>query len=326
MGRDEVQQLDAGAVELLAGSKDDKQRRFRMLANTGAEIVRPWGRAVFDLSGIETGVKVPILLDHDRGQRVGFADKQQLTDDGLVLFGVLSKATNAGQEVAELSDEGFPWQASIGIHVSSWEELTEDGEAEVNGRTVKGPISIARKGRMLESSFLMAGADHKTHAIALAAAQRNGGRMTPEQFLEAHGDVVAAWKQEAAEQACADLRKDLSVYVAEFDDAAYALKKFTEGRSLLEAKADLSDVLKLKLAEQTAKVAGDVKIMEALQVNAPGVGFDGPAAQGDQPKDADLSLRERAEKLWPKVKGEFANNKNAFLLMAERGEIEELAK
>ena len=60
----------SGMVEVLKGT-DAGPRRFRMVANTGAEFLRRYGRAVADLSGMSVPKKLPILLNHDEDAVVG---------------------------------------------------------------------------------------------------------------------------------------------------------------------------------------------------------------------------------------------------------------
>lgn len=171
-----VEFLAATAEELAAGKR--KGRRFRMSAYTGATILRWWGSMVIDLDGIEAGSKTPILMAHDDQAIVGFSDREERGPrKGLVLEGVVSEATDEGRTVAALADEGFPWQASVGVAPLRFEEVLEGASAEVNGRTVQGPITIIRACRLLESSFVIAGADGATSAEVMSARR---GEWVPE--------------------------------------------------------------------------------------------------------------------------------------------------
>ena len=321
MDREALQNLDATSYEILAPAEGKRQRRFSMLANTGASVQRMFGKAIFDLSGIELGKKIPILADHDSTKRAGYANKAELTEEGLVLSGVLL-SNETGKQIAEESDEGFPFQASIGLSVSEWLEVEEGSTHEVNGREVAGPIAVALKSRLLESSFLMAGADHNTHAIALAAAQQQKeAHMTPEAFLAANPEAVAAWQEEAAQAARTTQRADLGAYLAAFPGReSFATEHFIAGSTLLEAKAALSDVLVTELAAAKAAPAPVDPTLEALATQAPGVGFSGGDNEpGSPPAPTVETLWER-----PEIRSEFRHNHNAYLHMAERGLIQEL--
>lgn len=345
--RDARVNLDATRIELgpetEAGGK--KVRRFKMTAYTGAPVQRWWGRAVFDLAGLEHGDQVPMLFCHDGTRIAGHADKAEITPAGLELEGVVSSRTEEGRLVAELADDGFRWQASIGVEVISWEEVREGFEVEVNGRALMGPISVARRSRLLETSFLPSGADGDTRAEVMAPPQKETV-MDPKAFAAANPAAVEAWKKEGQELGAKQAREGLSAYLAAFPGReAWAAARYTEGKSLLEAKAALADVLGEELAAARAgqekdaaagaaagaAKADDQATLARLRAEAgnPGVGFAGAARQ--DPAGENLSAMEpevRLRKRWlgdAKLRAEFANNLNAYLAYASR-EGEEAAK
>lgn len=329
MSRDALQKLDVVSFTLAdhEEGKDGKKkrRRFKMLANTGDSVARMFGKAVFSLEGIEMAKKIPILADHDPTKRVGFADKAELTDEGLELSGFLLSSA-AGKQFAEESDEGFPFQASIGLQVSQWLEVEAGDTTEVNGQEFAGPISVAVKSRLLETSVLMAGADHQTHAIALS--KEAPMKMTPEEFLAANPEAVAAWKNDADAEARKAQREELGTYLAAFPGReTWAQQQFIKGASLLEAKAALSDVLMEELAAAKAaplappvdpKVAADAEALALLAAKAPGVGF---VAATSEP-----GAKPTLDTLWaePRIRAEFGGNRNAFRLAALKGLIMEV--
>ena len=148
----------------------DAQRRFSGVAYTGEPITNHpyWGTVAFDLSLIQVPDRMPILLNHDGDSIVGFSDEHAVTPEGLVLGGVLSRATRAGQQVTALSDEGFPWQMSVRIQPSRIEELAVGATTQVNGRTLTGPAYIFRESSIVETSFTPTGWDSGTSATALS--------------------------------------------------------------------------------------------------------------------------------------------------------------
>ncbi len=321
MGREEIQKLESGELQILAATEGDKRRRFRMLAYSGAPVERMFGRAVFDLAGIEIAKKTPILADHDLALRAGFSDRHEMTAEGLVLEGFLL-SNEVGERLASESDEGFPFQASVGLRVSQWLEIESGETHRVNGMDVPGPVSVAVTSRLVESSFLTYGADRTTHAVALAA-QSEERIMKPEAFEAANPEAVAAWKDAAADVARLEQREALGEYLAAFPDRLeFAVAKFRLGETLLEARAALSDVLLEELAAAKAappaKPDADAATLAKLAAKAPGVGFDG-ARQGDPTKPT-------AETLWqnPTIQGEFGGSRAAFLQAIGHGLIEEL--
>lgn len=250
-------------------------RRFTMLAYTGAAVERGYGRFVIDMEGIEYRDKVPMLMNHDGDLIAGFADRMTCDEDGFKLSGVLSTATETGRMVAALSDEGFPWQASVGIAVLNREEVAEGAPCTVNGMDFVGPISIGRKAKLLETSFLYAGADSDTHAVALGAQPQE----------------AAVADDKKAPQAD-DGREALRAFLAAFPgEEALAATSFANGKSITDVKLEIAQRDTEALAtvrEELAAVKADrdalaekLATLSALEAEAgnPGVGFSGQVRQ-----------------------------------------------
>lgn len=141
-----------------------KRRRFRMVGYTGAKV--RGGKLAFEAAGFKHRKKVPILLQHDPERRAGYADVIEVRDGSLHLEGYLL-SNKVGREIASDSDEGFPFEASVGLGDVEWEHLDRGETAELNGETVTGPLSIGRRARLSEVSFVTSGADSNTEAVAL---------------------------------------------------------------------------------------------------------------------------------------------------------------
>jgi phage head maturation protease len=288
----------SGSVEALA-AETGQAPRFRMLAYTGAEITRAYGKAIGDLSGIHVPEKLPILLNHDENAVVGYADKAEVTARGLELSGPIIDSEPAGQRVVNLSRKGFPLTASIGFRIEHVERVEEGKTARCNGRDVAGPAAIWRKGALFESSFVTANpADKNTSATAL----KNEAPMTPDEFLKASPDAVKAWKDEAAKAERESLMGRLDAMLKAITDRpAFVLEQFKAGADVTAAKAALADVLVEELKQ--VKVAPPQKpakdpTLEALKQKAgnPGMGFDGNAREQAAGENlANLSPEERAK-------------------------------
>jgi len=178
--------LAAGAQATLGEAKidaegKDERRGFSMLAYTGDEVLlqlqmfAPPERVVFDLSGMSVKREViPILAYHDIHQIAGQSSLIANNGERIDIQGHLSSTTDTGRMVAGLSDEGFPWEASIGLEATKIEEVAEGDTVELNGRTFDGPLVVARKFTLKESSFVPFGADSATSAFALSG----GGSLT----------------------------------------------------------------------------------------------------------------------------------------------------
>jgi hypothetical protein len=201
-------QFKANPFEIGTATESQK-RKFNGVAYSGEPIQGHyyWGDVIFDLESMQIDTPLAALLDHDTGRRVGVVthvSKDNAT--GLKVEGDL--LTNQfGQQVAQDSDEGFPWQMSVYIDPASIEEV-ERGEVTVNGRTLQAPITIFRGGRIREVSFCALGADENTNAVAASHTPKiiNQPEDTDVTELE---KAQAAQKQAEKERddALADLKK-----------------------------------------------------------------------------------------------------------------------
>jgi hypothetical protein len=203
-------------------------RRFSGVAYTGDPINNHpyWGTVVFDMSLIEVPDRMSILLNHETNAIIGFSDEHAVTQDGLVLGGVLSKVTEEGRMAAALSDEGFPWQMSVRLQPSRIEEVMPGGAVMVNGRTVNGPAYIFRESQLVETSFTPTGWDSGTSAIALS----HNNNLIPKEDTQ--------------------MSKELEDKVAQLEG---------ELRTSKEAIMSLTDELQAS-REEKAKLAGDARV------------------------------------------------------------------
>lgn len=150
-----------------AAATDDegqKLRKFSMTAYTGGKMMLGgWPLpVVVDLSGVKVSAKSrPILRDHNPAQIVGHTT--EITTAGSIkLKGVISAANQHAQEVQASSDNGFPWQASIGATPDRVVRVDAGETVEVNGRRFSGPIYVAKQSTLREVSFVALGADDNT--------------------------------------------------------------------------------------------------------------------------------------------------------------------
>jgi hypothetical protein len=229
----------SGSVEVLKGAGTG--RRFRMLAYTGAEITRAYGKAIGDLSGIFMPSKLPILLNHDENAVVGYADRHEVTARGLELSGVILESEPAGLRIVQLSASGYPLTASIGCTVERVERVEEGKSVRCNGRDVSGPATVWRKVRLFETSFITANpADKNTTAEALSARGR-----TPSQVNEGLALLVDLALPRASLEVATALLHEQGL------DAALASVGMTEAsaRGYLRARADgrIGETLHMRL-------------------------------------------------------------------------------
>ncbi|MBB3205444.1 hypothetical protein FHS27_001244 [Rhodopirellula rubra] len=161
----------AAADEPIEGEDKPALRKFSMTAYTGGAMrLGGWPYpVVVDLAGMRVTRKSrPILKDHDRGSIVGHTDDITINDKSLVVAGVISGVGTTAQEVIATSENGFPWQASLGASADKVVFIPEGKIAQANGREQKGPVYIARKSTLGEVSFVALGADDNTEARVAA--------------------------------------------------------------------------------------------------------------------------------------------------------------
>ena len=76
--------------------------------------------------------KIPALLEHVRDWRVGVITEAVADDNGLHETGSFLSNERA-QSIRADADDGFPWQASVGVEAHRIEQLKEGETAKVNG-------------------------------------------------------------------------------------------------------------------------------------------------------------------------------------------------
>lgn len=166
-------ELGTFAVEQPVEGK--KKRTFTGVAYSGEPIVDHWywDRIIFDLDSMQIKGRIPALLEHCSKQRAGAINSHSINyEQGLVISGDLM-SNEYGTQVAQDSDDGFPWQMSVRIEPSSVEEIAADKTVLVNGKTHQGPITVFRGGRIREVSFCALGADDNTSAVAASHSPKN---------------------------------------------------------------------------------------------------------------------------------------------------------
>ena len=235
-----------------------KKRTFSGVAYSGEVITDHWywTRVIFDLDSMQIKGRIPALLEHSSRQRAGAINTHTIShQEGLVVHGDLM-SNEFGTQVAQDSDDGFPWQMSVRIEPAKTEEVAADQTVIVNGKTLQGPITIFRGGRIREVSFCALGADENTMAVAAShnpnqptedtdvtelekAQARIQELETKNSELETQNKQFAAAKREAEITALGkDLGKEFSAEditeMKALDDSAFAfsakqLRQFSAG-------------------------------------------------------------------------------------------------
>ncbi|WP_263577015.1 hypothetical protein [Acinetobacter pseudolwoffii] len=189
--------FQVGSLNVDQAEEGKKKRTFSGVAYSGEVITDHWywDRIIFDLDSMQIKGRIPALLDHSTRQRAGAINSHSIDhQNGLTVSGDLM-SNEFGTQVAQDSDDGFPWQMSVRIEPSAVEEIQAGASVTVNGKVHQGPITVFRGGRIREVSFCALGADDNTNAVAASHS--------PKQFNQPEDtDVTELEKaQQAKEQA-----------------------------------------------------------------------------------------------------------------------------
>lgn len=264
-------------IEAAEGEGEKKIKKFSMTAYTGGPMqVSAYGPpVVIDLAGLTAKAPVPILRDHDLGRVVGHADQVDVAAASLKLSGLVSGAGPDAQEIVASAAAGFPWKASVGARPDKMELVGEGVTTKVNGKTLTGPLYVARKSTLKEVSVVAIGADGKATTRVAASDLFNSDKertMKFEQWLEAMGLKA----EDLREDQLARLR---AKYDAEVKAAATKDPKAIEGTAppaIEPPKFDLASIeicaaehvaaIELKASEYEAKI--EAKQLAELQGKA----------------------------------------------------------
>ncbi len=269
-GEDSVFNLSA-PVKLLAADEDKPKKRSFLITAKTSEPVVVWGETVaIDIKGIRTDAKLPILREHSRTSIVGHGSAFK-KDQTLYIEGEFSETTQDAQEVLALADEGYPWQASIGLFDTSVEYLEAGKTEKVNGHKIIGPAAIVRTSMVREVSFVTIGADEKTAAIALNSDENKHEKenlnMNLHELKEKHPDLVKQIETEtlAATPTYDDGREDgvkaermrvIEIMEAEADSAK-TLTAIKDGTLSVDAYKEFFLAGKKNRADKLEKLEGE---------------------------------------------------------------------
>ena len=186
----------------LRAAEGKKPRRFSILAYTGG-ILPVDGfdlPVVVDLQGLTIAGNVPILIDHTKTVENTLGITESITNDGksLTMTGNVTGVSPTVEMVLSASDRGQQWQASIGAYTTDTEEIAAGETVAVNGQIIPGPVIVARRAVLRETSVLPMGADTGTTVnLAARAAMLKGSAMTMEEWVKSLGLDVTTLTPEA---------------------------------------------------------------------------------------------------------------------------------
>lgn len=183
----------AAALNLKASANG--QRRFAIAAYSGGTLpVNGFDYpVVVDLSALVIPVDqtIPLLINHTINTDTTLGQTDSIVNSGaeVSIAGPITGLSPQCQRVLAMSDAGQTWQASIGLLVDEQEVIPPGQVVVVNGQSFTGPIIVARRATLRETSVLPMGADATTSVnLAAAAAQLGSSAMkTFEEWLASLG-------------------------------------------------------------------------------------------------------------------------------------------
>ena len=254
-------------TEIQLQQNEDGVESFSMLAYSGKPIKGRafWGGDLaIDVQGIEfAGKRFPILEQHELEKKIGVSNSRPSIKDHQIVFDKINLLKNeTAQEFKSNLNDGFPYQASIGIRPLVIEELAENASAEVNGYKIKGPGAIIRKSTFREASVCVFGADPNTNVsfsdeqetidVELIKDETNHETeeysMTVAELKEKHPDLV----KQIVDEAVAPKDEGLSNLNAQFESLR-GEKSELEAK-LAEKDAQITELTKLENQRKAQEV------------------------------------------------------------------------
>lgn len=274
-----------GSADVVAAAGEGERKgppTFSMIAYNGGPI-RPHldpplpHPIVVDLAGMDLARQQrPALKDHDQKKLVGHTLTMSTDGRKLQATGVISGAGADANEVVMAAGNGFKWPVSLGAALSKVQLIKAGDTAHVNGRTVTGPVFIARASRPREVSFLTLAADDDAEATIAAEAADKEEAMSFSDWLKANGF--------RSESQLTDEQR--TILRAAYNAAGDNVELDAAQKTYLQACLDAA-----KPAEK--KPAGNRKGKAAVALAAAGGGSGG--ADADEPTDEDPLRELRAE-------------------------------
>lgn len=160
-------------IELKDNGPEAKSAPIVMLARTKKKVSYRFSfdeepiDIIHDFSGMQHKNRIPIDWAHNSNEVIGYINKFNITEEGLVLAGAITPfGTDKGAEVVHKYKQGVPYQASIMTGQGGEVEFVEAGNAaEVNGEAVAGPVLIFREWELTGVAVVRHGADNMTNVI-----------------------------------------------------------------------------------------------------------------------------------------------------------------
>lgn len=279
---------DVKFEQLKGDNGEIKTKQFKIEAFTGQVINRWWGKLAIDIDGIKAKNNMPILLNHEISQIVGYSDHVYKAGSFFV-NGRFSGVTEQSKYVQALAGEGFPWQASIGVKPIRIKRVEKGESFSVNGQEINGEAEIWLESEVFETSFVPLGADSETNAQIFSIKERddnnlnqnNKEAMKMAQELETQGNIEQL--QRDIEQLKTDLTSSHQAELSRVFELAKLQFGETEGvkfAKLAQSGITVEQFQAVKELEEPKKQADQTlktEILAAIKADSVDIGVGGNA-------------------------------------------------
>lgn len=275
----------------LSGTEEGQVKKLQMTAYSG-KIIKGhwyWGDLAIDVTGLSMPKKVvPILHDHNTGEKIGYGSFKVNENHELVADETNFVDTPIAKEFIKLSAEGFPYEASIQARPMKIQRLDENEETEVNGFLMKGPGTVWRESVLRECSVTTFGADGNTKSVAMSENENievevvqtkfkkeEVGNMKLEELKAAHPDLFAeifalgktegvAEGKTASETSFAEEKKNLQKQISDLTATNESLTaKFSEQNDRI-LKLEKQETLR---KEEGIKTSAETAFSEVMTIH-----------------------------------------------------------
>jgi hypothetical protein len=164
--------------EFVAEAKPDPLRGpVKLTARSGEPIDHwYWGRIVHDMAGMVHKPRVALDWCHDQDEPIGYADTFDISSGDLQIGGEIIATDDEDRAAMVLAKgrAGVPFEASIkfGHQDLALEEIPKGFTAEVNGRSIEGPVIVARHWNLRGVAVCLYGYDPNTKTSFAADGDR----------------------------------------------------------------------------------------------------------------------------------------------------------
>lgn len=177
-----------------AGTGKPSVKKFSLVAYTGQPMIPSNWYASAPLVLDIQGANIPrqtMPADYEHGPLVGHTTLIETSAQRVYMDGVLSAysdteqtpSAQASREITRLAANSFPWQASMEFSVNRPEFIDAGQKVTVNGKSITGPVYVARRWTLRRISIVANGADGDTSASIAASEPREVSPMEPK-FIE----------------------------------------------------------------------------------------------------------------------------------------------